>query len=176
MKKEYLIDKTKNENLVKRIDTHLNDKKRENNKGVKFEILKKIIPATVTFLLVIGLVSCIGDIDIDKLLSLDKVESNNVVVEDDMGLVDIPRVIEKSVFENLLANIPKEILSSGTSSSFIKKKLTAFYLLKEFYSGEYYILSSDVNGREVREILSYWNKYIDSTDMGYLKILINYYS
>lgn len=147
------------------------------NKKEKFNILKKIIPAILVFTFVIGLANSIDFFDIDNLLPTNETNSSGMVVEEDKNgsLTNITRVVEKSIFENLIALIPENKTLSDTSSNFVKNRIKAYYILKESDTGAFYVFADPrVSKREIAEILGYWNEYIGWNDAAYFNMLVDY--
>jgi hypothetical protein len=80
-------------------------------------------------------------------------------------LTDIPRIVEKSVFQNALKVIP-----DGKA----KTKVQCYYKIMDLNNGEFYVFDRHATDREIEEILAYWNEYIGWSDRYYNEMLFAY--
>lgn len=177
MSKEYFTEHIKNETLVKITDKILSFEKRQKNPRLKINLLK-IIPAVAAVVIVIGLANIIGVIDIENLIHSNGINEVNpgieITAETDFAipkktLTNIPMIIEKSVFENLLKSIPE-----NTSGVRVLTKMKAYYRLEDFDNGAFYVFDLNSSEREIAEILGYWNEYIKWGDFDYNNMLADY--
>ncbi|MCL2519307.1 MAG: hypothetical protein FWF15_12160 [Oscillospiraceae bacterium] len=169
MNKKY-IDGLSDETLAEMIDRTLLYKKTAKTRNMKANLFK-IIPAIAAVALVIGVVNIIGAINTGDLFSV-KNPGAATIKEDIVSngvLTDIPIIIEKSVFENLIDSILKD-----DSSERAVKRLKAYYMPKDFGTGLFYVFDANANEREIIEILGYWNDYIGWDDADYHEMLLEY--
>ena len=172
MSKEYFTEHINEETLVRITDKMLRFEKRQNDTGIRRSLLK-LIPAVAAIALVIGLMNFTGIIDIGD---LSGVHSATTTHETDEGtemaekiLTEIPRIVEKSVFEDLLKSIPED--ASGARAA---TRMAAYYRLKEFDNGSFYVFDPNANERETAEIFGYWNDYIGWGDSDYTAMLTDH--
>lgn len=149
----------------------------------KENMLRKAPLAVVACILVIGLGTFIGALAFNPNDLFDSSGSeaamNAVVFEEnkrlDGTLTAIPRFVEKSVFESLIALIPEDILVSDNNNTSVKDRFRAYYhTLKTLGNGEFYLFDPSASEREIREILGYWNEYIGWDDADYIAMLAKY--
>jgi len=124
MNREYFTDNISVETMAKLIDETLTLERNNKNKKIKPNILKAV-SAIAAILLVIGLANFIPLINFSG--GADEIIPGAFFVRDGAPsgiiLTDIPRIIEKSVFDNLLERIPEE---RGRALA----KMRAYYSIK----------------------------------------------
>ena len=133
----------------------------------KMQVNQQIISTIVIIILFFGLMSFINFANRNT-FNTHGIDSNIAIVEDYIEisrgvLTRLPRVIEKSVFEKLMKNMP-----GGT---FVDRKMRAYYGLLGLGRGDFYIFTKSASAREVTEILDYWNEYIKWDDISYIHML-----
>ena len=177
MSKGYFIDNISDETLAKLIDEtlkHERNKKTERGKFKMNNAIFKIIPAVAVVILAIVLVNNLNIFS--KMIDTEGNETNPgvAIVEQDVALsntelTEIPRIVEKSLFEHFMINIPK-----NTAGTRVVAKMNAYYELKDIDGVEFYVFDQDASDREIKEMLSLWNEYVDWSDSGYHQMLIAY--
>jgi len=171
MSKIYFTERIKDEALVKITDKMLNFEKGQKDVKAKFNIIK-IIPAVAAIVLIIGLVNIIGIIDLENLFSGPNSAVATTIEEDAISneiLTNLPIIIEKSVFDNLLAAIPED--NPGARNI---RKMSAYYNLMDIDNGTFYVFDPKASEKEIAEILGYWNDYIGWSDADYIQMLKDY--
>ena len=164
--------------IIKTTNSILDYEKPIKHKNIKFIISKSIIAITL-FLLAIVLVNFIGTFHEDKLSGINDENTGTATIKEDKPsngiLTEIPKVVEKSVFEYLLIRIPKNTLSSGITGKSVRKTVAGYYYqLKKYENVEFYVFDTSSSEVEITKILGYWNEYIGWSDMEYLQMLIDY--
>ena len=182
MKKDVFMDNLSDETLAEMIDKALRYERKRKSGRRKIEMIK-IISIAVVCVLAIGLINLTGIVNITDLINFDGFNFDNfslnrekavsevvgtvvVTEQDDIfrrgGMTEVPKVVEKNLFEDLLANIPDHLQSSRVVS-----KMNAYYRLKDLDGIEFYVLDQEASERELNEILDYWNKYIGWNEHAY---------
>ena len=168
MKKVYFI---KNIQKAAEIPDCENPKKRGN---ITF-VISKAVTAVTLFLLVVGLANFVGTFFADDLGR----ESDENAAETAIGgrapngiLTEIPRVVEKGIFEALVERIPKGTLVLGIE---VRTILAAYYYpLRKSGNVEFYAFDTSASEVEIARVLGYWNAYIGWSDTEYVNMLVDY--
>ena len=175
MSKGYFIDNISDETLAKLIDEtlkHERNKKTERGKFKMNNAIFKIIPAVAVVILVIVLVNNLNIFS--NIIDTGENETNPgvpgvAIVEEDIistvVLTEIPVLVEKSIFEDFLANI---------SNTRVIEKMNAYYRIVDLDGVAFYVFAPDASDREIKEVLGFWNEYVDWSDKSYNKMLKDY--
>lgn len=187
MNKEYFTDNLSVETIAEFTDKMLKFEKKAKSTNIIKKELFKIVPAVAVIAFVVGAVNILP-VFLNNTAMLPENEVAEAAAGDNIitpgmlpapaidKLTDIPRIVEKSVFESFVANMPE---SRG------KDKMNAYYSLRDvshptvsslpfLEKNAFYIFDPRSTEREITELLAYWNQYIGWTDTEYHKMLADY--
>ena len=203
--KKLFTESISTETTAELIDEMLRFENSAKQRSAKMLILKAI-PAVAVFLLVIGLVNFNpiipainwgdgGEPSSEQVPGTsggEPIEYHVKTVDDILGmsgvLTDIPRLVEREIFERLLARMPQDRS---------RNMMLAYYSLKNIHDptltdreraelldrfpfinevGAFYIFDTGTHAseREIVKMLGIWNEYIGWSDEGYLAMREHY--
>ena len=154
------------------VNKSLHLEKGKKNK-LQTNIFKRILSAIPPLIFMFFAVYFVNNFISAEPVNLNHENSDIVIADNDEvlnsigSLTKVPRVVEKSVFERLLKNIPK-------SEKRILYKMDVYYSLFALEQGKFYILDQNATTRETNKILDYWNKYMHWDDVSYFYMMSIY--
>ena len=176
MKKDIFAENISVETTAKLLDEMFAYEKAVKRTSIKAN-LTKIIPAVASILIIIGLVSIVPMIDFDGLGGFGTANSpshgtNGVSSNHPTEyLTVIPRVVEASIFDSLIANFPEGRPRQMMNAYYSRKDLTSILGIEH---GIFYVFDPNASEVEIEQILGFWNEYAGWSDAEYFAMVERY--